>query len=159
MLFSGYDTTELVAAADVKPLSDTKKRALEVSEQDLEKEKRRKKMEKKKETREVKTEEQGSRQKSWQSFAKKVSLSLFPSCLHRVLIFACLLCEQSTKKGVHIPGIAGDSMFKSPEDLNPNARGTVFLPPPSILSLSRYGLVFMSLSFLLRGTREQRRPR
>ncbi|TNY19358.1 polyketide synthase, partial [Rhodotorula diobovata] len=40
-----------------------------------------------------------SKAKSWQSFAKK-----------------------GTKKGVHIPGVAGGSMFRSPDDGNPNAK-------------------------------------
>lgn len=51
----------------------------------MEKEKKKKKNEKKAETQKAKAEEQANRQKGWQSFAKK-----------------------SAKKGVSIPGMAGE---------------------------------------------------
>ncbi|KAI5475293.1 hypothetical protein MNV49_001635 [Pseudohyphozyma bogoriensis] len=97
VIFEGYDSTEIVSSGDIKALSEGKKRALEVSEEDLEKERRRKKNEKKNETKAVKTQEQGERQKSWQSFAKK-----------------------GAKKG--LSGVGGPSMFRSPDDGNPNAK-------------------------------------
>lgn len=88
IIFSGYESTEIVSHADIKPLSESKKRAIQLSEEDLEKERKKKKNEKKADTMKVKTQEQGERQKSWQSFAKK-----------------------STKKGVVIPGLAGASFL------------------------------------------------
>ncbi|KAK4057546.1 hypothetical protein OIO90_001615 [Microbotryomycetes sp. JL221] len=99
VIFQGYSTTELVDGKDVKPLADHKKREIVPTKEDEDKERKRKKYEKKAETKAAKTAEQGERQKTWQSFAKK-----------------------STKKGVVIPGMQGGSMFRSPEDLNPNAR-------------------------------------
>lgn len=85
-MFQGYESTELVSSGDVKPINDPvkAKRALELSAEEQEKERKRKKNEKKAETKQVKTAEQGQRQKSWQSFAKK-----------------------GAKKGVVIPGISG----------------------------------------------------
>ncbi|KAL8287548.1 hypothetical protein RQP46_003406 [Phenoliferia psychrophenolica] len=100
VIFQGYDSTELVSAIDVKSLTESKKRALALSEEDLEKERKKKKNEKKADSRQVKTQEQGERQKSWQSFAKK-----------------------AVKKGkAHVPGLTGESMFKSPADGNPEAK-------------------------------------
>lgn len=91
VIFSGYDSTELVSSDEIKPLEDKKhfKRgaaAEMMSEAEMEKERKRKKMEKKMETKTVKTQEQGARQQSWQKFAKK-----------------------SAKKGVVIPGMTGKS--------------------------------------------------
>ena len=89
VIFQGYDSTELVSAVDVKSLTESKKRALALSEEDLEKERKKKKNEKKADTRQVKTQEQGERQKSWQSFAKK-----------------------AVKKGkAHVPGFTGQSIL------------------------------------------------
>lgn len=84
-MFSGYDSTEIVAHADIKPMPETKKRAMELTEEEAEKDRKRKKNDKKADTKQVKQKEQGDRQKSWQSFAKK-----------------------STKKGVVIPGLSGE---------------------------------------------------
>lgn len=94
VIFNGYASTELVTAVDIKPASTAahddgpgnkgKRGAAVLSEEDAEKERKRKKNEKKAETKQTKTLEQGLKQKSWQSFAKK-----------------------STKKGVNIPGITG----------------------------------------------------
>lgn len=86
IIFQGYSTTELVDSKDVKPLNDNKKRELVEIQEDPEKERKKKKYEKKAETKAAKTAEQGERQKTWQSFAKK-----------------------STKKGVVIPGMQGES--------------------------------------------------
>jgi survival-of-motor-neuron-related-splicing factor 30 len=58
----------------------------------------------KEEDRKSRVAEQNSRQSSWQSFAKK-----------------------STKKGVHIPGVKGESLFKTPD--NPYGRGECLAPP------------------------------
>lgn len=143
-MFRGYDTPEVVQAGDVRALNkwDAKEAAereregereaagkrkagdAQLSKDELEKERKRKKNEKKAETQKAKQEEQAGRQKSWQSFAKK-----------------------GAKKGIHIPGVsgssshshaahdrsvrltsvrhAGESMFKSPEDRNPNAKGAL----------------------------------
>ncbi|MBW0518318.1 hypothetical protein O181_058033 [Austropuccinia psidii MF-1] len=93
VVFKGYDTTELVSASEIKPWTDHKKRTAETAEQELDKDRKRKKNEKKTENKAAKAAEQLEKQKSWQSFAKK-----------------------SIKKGVHIPGIVGDSMFASPDN-------------------------------------------
>jgi len=94
VVFKGYDTTELVSASEIRPLTDHKKRNLQDStEHDSDKDRKRKKNEKKTENKAAKAAEQLEKQKSWQSFAKK-----------------------SVKKGVHIPGIVGDSMFASPDN-------------------------------------------
>ncbi|KAM0750652.1 hypothetical protein T439DRAFT_356403 [Meredithblackwellia eburnea MCA 4105] len=99
VIFHGYDSTELVSATEVKSLTETKKRQIELTEEEKEKERKRKKNEKKAETKAEKQKEQGERQKSWQSFAKK-----------------------AVKKGAHVPGMTGESMFRSPADGNPNAK-------------------------------------
>ncbi|GAA6057223.1 hypothetical protein JCM3770_003270 [Rhodotorula araucariae] len=121
VVYRGYDTTpEVVAASEVRPLNKwdakeakereaaaagEKRKALgggaagELGKDDLDKERKRRKNEKKAETQKAKAEEASSKAKSWQSFAKK-----------------------STKKGVHIPGVAGGSMFRSPDDMMPNAK-------------------------------------
>ncbi|SCV70216.1 BQ2448_1610 [Microbotryum intermedium] len=114
IIFHGYESTEIVPLKDLKPFPSSqthaagahgnagegKKRSTEVQDPEAaEKERKRKKYEKKAETQATKTQEQGLKQKSWQQFAKK-----------------------GAKKGVVIPGIQGASMFKSPEDLNPQAR-------------------------------------
>jgi len=103
-VYRGYDTPEVCSAGDVRPVSkwdakEAKEReaqqqgdkrklmsAPELSKDDVEKERKRRKNEKKAETQKAKAEEASSKAKSWQSFAKK-----------------------GTKKGVHIPGVAGAS--------------------------------------------------
>jgi survival-of-motor-neuron-related-splicing factor 30 len=78
VIFNGYDTsTELVTAINLKPLTDSKKRALEISIEDIEKEKKKKKNEKKLESRQAKSKEQQGKQSAWQSFAKKVRSILY----------------------------------------------------------------------------------
>ena len=98
--YAEYDSTEVVPYADVRPLSASKKRQLEMELAEKEKERKRKKSEKKTETQAMKAQVQAQSQKNWQSFAKK-----------------------SAKKGVVIPGVKGESIFKSPEDMNPKAKG------------------------------------
>ncbi|BGP33363.1 hypothetical protein JCM10296v2_005162 [Rhodotorula toruloides] len=118
VVYKGYDTPEVVSANDVRPpnrwdsqnipgggaaastaAGAEKRKAGEMSKDELEKERKRKKNEKKAETQKAKAEAQAGKAKSWQSFAKK-----------------------SAKKGVHIPGITGESMFRSPADQNPQAK-------------------------------------
>lgn len=102
VVYRGYDTPEVVSVGDIRPLNkwdakEAKERdaavagekrktmgAAELSKDDMEKERKRRKNEKKAETQKAKAEEASSKAKSWQSFAKK-----------------------GTKKGVHIPGVAG----------------------------------------------------
>lgn len=88
VVFKGYDTTELVTASEIRPLTDSKKRSVEDHEQETDKDRKRKKNEKKTESKAVKAAEQMEKQKSWQTFAKK-----------------------SVKKGVHIPGIVSGIAF------------------------------------------------
>ncbi|GAA5927058.1 uncharacterized protein JCM15063_000445 [Sporobolomyces koalae] len=116
VVFKGYDTPETVTLKDLRPPSNQfgngpaiagdvptgsseKRKAGEPSQAELDKERKKKKNEKKAETQKAKAEEQASRQKGWQSFAKK-----------------------SVKKGVNIPGMSGESMFRSPADMAPQAR-------------------------------------
>ena len=72
VIFTGYDQTELVGKSDVKALSESKKRQL-VVEQDLERDRKRKRNEKKVEHKQAKAAEMAETQKSWQSFTKKAS--------------------------------------------------------------------------------------
>jgi survival-of-motor-neuron-related-splicing factor 30 len=104
IMFKSYNTTEQLEASSLKPLSpnhnllpSAKRKAKE--EEEEEKERKRKKNEKKLETRAAKAKEQVQKQASWQKFAKK-----------------------SEKKGVHIAGMAGTSIFKTPD--NPLGRGS-----------------------------------
>ncbi|GAA6064082.1 hypothetical protein JCM10212_002724 [Sporobolomyces blumeae] len=131
VVFKGYDTPETVSLKDLRPANShaghgaaaasasasasagaaaaaagasgagEKRKAgeRELSQAELDKEKKKKKNEKKAETQKAKAEEQAAKQKGWQSFAKK-----------------------SAKKGVNIPGISGESMFRSPADMAPQAR-------------------------------------
>ncbi|GAA5873714.1 hypothetical protein JCM16303_002564 [Sporobolomyces ruberrimus] len=122
VVFKGYDTPETVTQKDLRPSNNqfgngqppvtageplgggegsggSKRKAGEPSQAELDKEKKKKKNEKKAETQKAKAEEQASRQKGWQSFAKK-----------------------SAKKGVNIPGMSGESMFRSPADMAPQAK-------------------------------------
>jgi survival of motor neuron-related-splicing factor 30 len=108
IVFKSYNTTEQVEATSLKPLPPNynllptaKRKAKE--DEDEEKERKRKKNEKKLETRAAKAKEQVQKQASWQKFAKK-----------------------SEKKGVHIAGIAGTSIFKTPD--NPLGRGPFLRP-------------------------------
>ena len=107
IVFKGYNTTELVKAAEIKPLPanyangsapsfSTKRKLSKVEEE--EREKKKKKNEKKLEARAAKAKEQNQKQATWQKFAKK-----------------------SEKKGVHIAGVAGTSIFKTPD--NPLGKG------------------------------------
>ena len=106
IVFKGYNTTELVKSAEIKALpanyaatapSSSNKRKLTKAEEE-EREKKKKKNEKKLEVKAAKAKEQNNKQATWQKFAKK-----------------------SEKKGVHIAGTAGTSIFKTPD--NPLGRG------------------------------------
>jgi len=90
--FRGYDSTELVVHTDIKAISEQKKRALQ-TEIDVERDRKRKRNEKKVENKQAKAAEQVDKQKAWQKFATK-----------------------GTKKGIVIPGVAGSSMFRSPDN-------------------------------------------
>lgn len=102
VVFKGYNSTEQAKPSDLKPLplsytsaaASTKRK----HETDEEKERKKKKNEKKLETRAAKAKEQNQKQATWQKFAKK-----------------------SEKKGVHIAGVSGTSIFKTPD--NPLGRG------------------------------------
>jgi survival-of-motor-neuron-related-splicing factor 30 len=106
IVFKGYNTTELVKSPEIKVLpanyvtpapSLSNKRKLTKSEEE-EREKKKKKNEKKLEVKAAKAKEQNNKQATWQKFAKK-----------------------SEKKGVHIAGVSGTSIFKTPD--NPLGRG------------------------------------
>lgn len=107
IVFKGYNTTELVQASEIKPLppnyattapsSSSGKRKLTKVEED-EREKKKKKNEKKLEIRAAKAKEQVQKQAVWKKFAKKAE-----------------------KKGVQIAGVAGTSIFKTPD--NPLGKG------------------------------------
>ncbi|EKM83822.1 hypothetical protein AGABI1DRAFT_117292 [Agaricus bisporus var. burnettii JB137-S8] len=100
IVFKGYKTTELVKAADLKPMPSnssivapsSNKRKLTKAEEE-ERERKKKKNEKKLEVRAAKAKEQTQKQASWQKFTKK-----------------------SEKKGVHIAGVSGTSIFKTPDN-------------------------------------------
>jgi survival-of-motor-neuron-related-splicing factor 30 len=101
IVFKGYNTTELVKPNEVKPLpanysqttapSANKRKLSKVEEE--EKERKKKKNEKKLESKAAKAKEQTQKQQTWQKFAKK-----------------------SEKKGVHIAGVSGTSIFKTPDN-------------------------------------------
>jgi len=99
IVFKGYNTTELVKSSDIKPLppnypnipSSTKRKLSKADEE--EREKKKKKNEKKLEVKAAKAKEQMQKQATWQKFAKK-----------------------SEKKGVHIAGVSGTSIFKTPDN-------------------------------------------
>ncbi|OJT03046.1 Survival of motor neuron-related-splicing factor 30 [Trametes pubescens] len=101
IVFKGYNNTELVNAAQIKalpanyqgptPAAANKRKLSKAEEEDREKKK--KKNEKKLEVKAAKAKEQQEKQHSWQKFAKK-----------------------SEKKGIHIAGVAGSSIFKTPEN-------------------------------------------
>ncbi|KAJ3480865.1 hypothetical protein NLI96_g8051 [Meripilus lineatus] len=100
VVFKGYNTTELVNASQIKALpanyqapapSSHKRKLTKVEEE--ERERKKKKNEKKLEVKAAKAKEQSEKQVTWQKFAKK-----------------------SEKKGIHIAGVAGTSIFKTPEN-------------------------------------------
>ena len=138
IVFKGYNTTELANSASIKPIppnyqashlpslstSGTKRKLTKVEEE--ERDRKKKKNEKKLEVRAQKAKEQNQKQATWQKFAKK-----------------------SEKKGVHIAGVAGTSIFKTPD--NPMGKGLFSFrvqidpPPPHPRFLS--SLIFpLSLS-------------
>ncbi|KAH8919683.1 hypothetical protein BT69DRAFT_1213406 [Atractiella rhizophila] len=94
---SGQQTASLLTSNDVKPMTESKKRALQVMEEEAEKERKKKKTEKKLEVRANKAKEQVAKQSNWQNFTKKAA-----------------------KKGIEIPGMTGESIFKTPD--NPYGR-------------------------------------
>lgn len=106
IVFRGYNTTELVKGSEIKslpanyqertPALSNKRKLTKVEEE--ERERKKKKNEKKVEARAAKAKEQLAKQATWQKFAKK-----------------------SEKKGVHIAGVAGTSIFKTPD--NPLGKG------------------------------------
>ena len=114
IVFRGYNTTELVKGSELKALPpnyqektlavSNKRKLTKVEEE--ERERKKKKNEKKLEVKAAKAKEQLAKQAVWQKFAKK-----------------------SEKKGVHIAGVAGTSIFKTPD--NPLGKGTCgSLPEP-----------------------------
>ena len=113
VVFRKYNNTEQLKASEIKAIPPSmlnngwdadessigKRKARVEDEQTVaEKEKKKKKNEKKLEVRAAKAKEQNEKQASWQNFAKK-----------------------SEKKGIHIAGVAGTSIFKTPE--NPLGKG------------------------------------
>lgn len=71
VIFKGYTSSEVLGLGDVKALSVDKKRAMEISAEDAEREKKKKKYDKKQETRQQKNAEQNEKKASWQKFATK----------------------------------------------------------------------------------------
>lgn len=109
VVFKGYNTTEMVKASEIKALppnynnvavASSNKRKL-TQEEEEERERKKKKNEKKLEVKAAKAKEQNQKQATWQKFAKK-----------------------SEKKGVHIAGVSGTSIFKTPD--NPLGRGQLY---------------------------------
>lgn len=104
--FKGYDSTELVDAGVLKPMptgaaaAHAPKRKLTKGEEE-ERDRKKKKNEKKLEVRAAKAKDQAAKQTTWQKFAKK-----------------------SERKGIHIAGTSGTSIFKTPE--NPLGKGARF---------------------------------
>ncbi|KAJ7487673.1 hypothetical protein B0H11DRAFT_1720968 [Mycena galericulata] len=100
VMFKGYNTTEQVKSTEVKSMPAnhafvapaSNKRKLTKAEEE-ERERKKKKNEKKVEAKAAKAKEQTAKQATWQKFAKK-----------------------SEKKGVHIAGVAGTSIFKTPDN-------------------------------------------
>ncbi|KAI0051785.1 hypothetical protein FA95DRAFT_1554318 [Auriscalpium vulgare] len=100
IVFKTYNTTEQVEASALKALPasqqsrwDSGSKRKISKEEEEEREKKRKKNEKKLEVRAAKAKEQTQKQASWQKFTKKAD-----------------------KKGVHIAGVAGTSIFKTPDN-------------------------------------------
>ena len=116
VVFKGYNTTELVNSSQIKqipanyqaPATISNKRKLTKVEEE-ERERKKKKNEKKLEVRAAKAKEQSAKQQTWQKFAKK-----------------------SEKKGIHIAGVAGTSIFKTPD--NPLGKGQRSIRPYRSLS-------------------------
>lgn len=110
IVFKVYNTTEVVNSSLIKALppnhqtsenpyltsTGTKRKLTKVEEE--ERERKKKKNEKKLEVRAQKAKEQNEKQATWKKFAKK-----------------------SEKRGVHIAGVAGTSIFKTPD--NPLGKG------------------------------------
>lgn len=110
IVFKSYNTTELINSSSIKALpahsqavndpylssTNNKRKPTKVEEED--RERKRKKNEKKLEVRAQKAKEQNEKQAVWKKFAKK-----------------------SEKKGIHIAGVAGTSIFKTPD--NPLGKG------------------------------------
>ncbi|KAH9937123.1 uncharacterized protein B0H18DRAFT_950085 [Fomitopsis serialis] len=94
VMFKGYNSTELVNASQLKPLPANHQSAgpSAGNKRKLSK-KKKKKNEKKLESKAAKAKEQSEKQQSWQKFAKK-----------------------SEKKGIHIAGVSGTSIFKTPDN-------------------------------------------
>lgn len=109
-------TTDLLSAGDVKPMSESKKRALEAEKAtiDVEKEKKKRKMEKKEMSKKEKEEDMRGKQTSWQNFAKK-------GAKKGALVFPSFDWRSVVCPGVVIPGLEGKSMFATPT--NPYAKG------------------------------------
>jgi len=105
VVFKTYNTTELLNSSSIKALpanyqassnpylssAGTKRKLTKVEEE--ERERKKKKNEKKLEVRAQKAKEQNEKQATWKKFAKK-----------------------SEKKGIHIAGVAGTSIFKTPDN-------------------------------------------
>lgn len=117
VIFDIDKSTEVVRSGDIKVLTESKKRAFAAVNGDSDEgsgsEKKGKgraaaaaaKTEKKavkEEERKARVAQQNKAQSTWQSFAKK-----------------------GAKKGYHIPGVTGESQFRSPD--NPYGRGTCHL--------------------------------
>ncbi|KAF7306985.1 Tudor domain-containing protein [Mycena indigotica] len=100
IMFKGYNTTEQAKPSELKPLPPhynfiaptSTKRKLTPAEEE-ERERKKKKNEKKLEVKAAKAKEQTEKQATWQKFTKKAE-----------------------KKNVHIAGIAGTSIFKTPDN-------------------------------------------
>lgn len=101
VVFKGYNNTELVESGAVKtfpasyvpqtPMASAKRKL--TKEEEEERERKKKKNEKKLEARAAKAKEQNEKKASWQKFTKKAE-----------------------KKGVTIAGVAGTSIFKTPDN-------------------------------------------
>ncbi|KAF9777398.1 hypothetical protein BJ322DRAFT_1063542 [Thelephora terrestris] len=105
IVFKVYNSTELVNSSSIKAIppnyqasnnpylaSTSNKRKMTKVEEE-ERERKKKKNEKKVEVRAQKAKEQNEKQATWKKFAKK-----------------------SEKKGIHIAGVAGTSIFKTPDN-------------------------------------------
>jgi survival-of-motor-neuron-related-splicing factor 30 len=100
--FKGYDSTEPVDGSALKPLPAGHAASSYAAGS-------KRKLNKKVEVRAQKAKEQNSKQQTWQKFAKK-----------------------SEKKGIHIAGTSGTSIFKTPD--NPMGKGMSVLS----ITLARY---------------------
>lgn len=118
IVFKKYNTTELLKGSDIKPLPPSyqtgasgsglgggagglgSKRKM-TKEEEEERERKKKRNESKLKVREQKAKEQNEKKATWQKFAKKAE-----------------------KKGIQIAGVAGTSIFKTPD--NPHGKGEVY---------------------------------